>query len=129
MTNCYLGKSNWVSTTSLYDNKDELFKGRMFDFRVYTGLVSARVITDSVDWGKIKLGLNTAKLSADARALASAAAIAARAGGRKAMETQLTTQTVAQLQALLTTRSGSPTALTEKAALVNALLTLAFPTQ
>ena len=129
MTNCYLGKSNWVSTTSLYDNKDELFKGRMFDFRAYTGLVSARVINDSVDWGKIKLGLNTAKLSADARALASAAAIAARAGGRKAMETQLTTQTVAQLQALLTTRSGSPTALTEKAALVNALLTLAFPTQ
>ena len=128
MTNCYLGKSNWASTTSLYDNKDELFKGRMFDVRAYTGLVSPRMISDSVDWGKLKLGLNEAKLKADARTLADTKAIAARAGGRKAMETELGALTVDKLTSLLTTRSGTATSLTDKAALVNALLSLAFPT-
>lgn len=57
MTNCYLGKSNWASDTSSYDNSDELFSGRMFDFRAYARPLSKTLIRDSYSWGKEKLGL------------------------------------------------------------------------
>ena len=57
MTNCYLGKSNWSDVTSTYENHDELFKGRLFDFRAYKKGVSPDMIKASVKWGKEKLGI------------------------------------------------------------------------
>ncbi len=56
-TNNYLGKSNWTSITSQYENNDQLFKGRMFDFRVYKMPMTAAKIADTYDWGRQKLGL------------------------------------------------------------------------
>jgi hypothetical protein len=56
MTNCYLGKSNWVGDPQ-YVNKDELFNGSMFDFRAYQRGVPEQLVEDSYAWGKIKLGL------------------------------------------------------------------------
>jgi hypothetical protein len=58
MTNCYIGKSNWANSVSQYENRDELFKGAMFDFRMYKGMVSENMIKDSYSWGKAKLGLD-----------------------------------------------------------------------
>ena len=57
MTNCYLGKSNWTDETSTYDNSDELFHGRIFDFRAYKRPLSKTLIRDSYDWGREKLHL------------------------------------------------------------------------
>jgi hypothetical protein len=57
MTNCYLGKSNWMNATSQYENRDELFKGSMFDFRMYQGTVSQQLIQDTYSWGKLRLNL------------------------------------------------------------------------
>jgi hypothetical protein len=59
LSNCYLGKSNWASATSQYENRDELFKGRLFDVRGYKQSVTDKVIKESVAWGKEKLGLRT----------------------------------------------------------------------
>jgi len=61
MTNCYLGKSNWSNSVSQYENRDELFKGSLFDFRMYSTKVSEEFIKDSYEWGQAKLG---AKLGA-----------------------------------------------------------------
>jgi hypothetical protein len=58
MTNCYLGKSNWSNGVSQYENRDELFKGRIFDFRAYKTSLSEQLIQESYDWGKGKLGLS-----------------------------------------------------------------------
>jgi hypothetical protein len=58
LTNCYIGKSNWSSATSQYENRDELFKGSMFDIRGYKTPLSDIVIKESVAWGKDKLGLD-----------------------------------------------------------------------
>lgn len=53
MTNCYIGKSNWADTENSMDaNRDELFKGKMLDFRVYKKAVSEEFIKDSISWGK-----------------------------------------------------------------------------
>jgi hypothetical protein len=57
MTNCYLGKSNWASGVSQYENRDELFKGRLFDFRAYKRSLSEQLIQESYDYGQKKLGL------------------------------------------------------------------------
>lgn len=56
MTNCYLGKSNW-RTSGQYANKDELFKGSLFDFRAYSVPVNDDFIHQSFTWGKTKLGI------------------------------------------------------------------------
>lgn len=56
-TNNYLGKSNWDSATSQFENKDELFKGSLFDFRAYNVNLSDDIIKKNVAWGKDKLGL------------------------------------------------------------------------
>jgi len=56
MTNCYLGKSNWVGDPQ-FVNKDELFRGSLFDFRAYQRGVSTQLIEDSYSWGKNKLGI------------------------------------------------------------------------
>ena len=55
LTNCYIGKSNWSSATSQYENKDELFKGKLFDLRGYKVPVSDKMILESVVYGKQKL--------------------------------------------------------------------------
>jgi hypothetical protein len=54
MTNCYIGKSNW-SSTGQYDNRDDLFKGRLFDMRAYKTSLPEGKISDSVAWGKEQL--------------------------------------------------------------------------
>lgn len=56
---CYLGKSNWSNVTSQYENKDELFKGKLFDIRGYKQALSDTVIKDSVAYGTKKLGLQS----------------------------------------------------------------------
>jgi hypothetical protein len=56
MTNCYIGKSNW-SSASQYENRDELFKGKMFDLRAYKKGLSEGTIQDSFDWGKEQLSI------------------------------------------------------------------------
>lgn len=57
LSNCYIGKSNWASATSQYENRDELFKGKLFDLRAYKVPVAERVITETVGWGKKKLDI------------------------------------------------------------------------
>jgi len=58
MTTCFIGKSNWANATSQYENRDELFKGSMFDFRMYQGSVPPSVIVDTFAWGQKKLNIN-----------------------------------------------------------------------
>ena len=55
----YIGKSNWLDDTSQYANRDELFKGSVFDFRGYKQLSSKKMIEDSFKWGKGMLGLES----------------------------------------------------------------------
>ena len=54
MTNCYIGKSNWSAPTQ-YENRDELFKGRIFDFRAYNISLAESLIEDSFNWSKGRL--------------------------------------------------------------------------
>jgi hypothetical protein len=48
----YIGKSNWSNVTSQYGNRDELFKGSVFDIRGYRTQLSEGVIKESYAWGK-----------------------------------------------------------------------------
>jgi hypothetical protein len=54
MTRNYIGKSNWADVTSQYEDKDELFKGSVFDFRGYVEPITKK-IGDIYNWGKIIL--------------------------------------------------------------------------
>jgi hypothetical protein len=56
-TNNYIGKSNWANVTSPYENADELFKGRMFDFRGYRTFMDEKKIMNTYKWGKSLLGI------------------------------------------------------------------------
>jgi hypothetical protein len=56
-TNNYIGKSNWMNVTSPYQNSDELFKGRLFDFRGYRIAMDEKKVKDTYNWGKKMLGL------------------------------------------------------------------------
>lgn len=58
-TNNYLGKSNWANDSSTYELRDELFCGKMFDFRMYTSQMSQGKIKDTYKWGQKQLGLST----------------------------------------------------------------------
>jgi hypothetical protein len=53
----YIGKSNWADVTSQYENKDELFKGAIFDFRGYQTPMSSAKVRETVEWGKKFLGM------------------------------------------------------------------------
>jgi hypothetical protein len=53
----YIGKSNWSNVTSQYGNRDELFKGSVFDIRGYNTPMAPAVVTESYLWGKEMLGL------------------------------------------------------------------------
>lgn len=57
-THNYIGKSNWSSVTSQYENADELFKGKMFDFRGYGSIMSDTLIKHTYTWGCQMLGIN-----------------------------------------------------------------------
>jgi len=57
-TNNYLGKSNWTNDTSTYELRDELFKGRLYDFRMYKSAMSEKKIKNTIAWGKKNLGIN-----------------------------------------------------------------------
>jgi hypothetical protein len=56
-TKNYIGKSNWSDVTSQYGNRDELFKGSVFDIRGYGVAVGVGVVKESYLWGKKMLGL------------------------------------------------------------------------
>lgn len=56
-THNYIGKSNWMSQTSPYANADELFKGRLFDFRGYRSGLSEKKVHAIYEWGRERLGL------------------------------------------------------------------------
>lgn len=57
LSHAYLGKSNWTNNTSQIENADELLKGRIFDFRMYTTPLKANTIEKSRQWGAKKLGI------------------------------------------------------------------------
>ena len=56
-TNNYLGKSNWENDDSLYEIRDELFQGNLFDFRMYSAPLSSDRIDRIQMWGKNLLGI------------------------------------------------------------------------
>jgi hypothetical protein len=58
MSSCYIGRSNWAKSTSQYENRDELFKGSLFDFRIYRVSLPSSVIVDSFAWGQQKLNIS-----------------------------------------------------------------------
>jgi hypothetical protein len=53
-----IGKSNWSDVTSQYANKDELFRGALFDVRGYNTPLDPSVIKESYGWGRKLLGLD-----------------------------------------------------------------------
>lgn len=53
----YIGRSNWIDVTTMYENADELFKGRLFDLRGYRLPMPQSKIKDTVEWGKKMLGI------------------------------------------------------------------------
>ena len=56
-TNNYLGKSNWTDHTSTYDLRDELFCGKLFDFRLYKMQMTQTKIRQTIRWGQELLGI------------------------------------------------------------------------
>jgi len=60
-TNNYIGKSNWANVTSQMDNKDELFKGKLFDFRGYNQSMAEKKIQDTYAWGKELLSVDASR--------------------------------------------------------------------
>lgn len=54
----YLGKSNWANDFSDYELRDELFQGSIFDFRMYSKVVSETKGKRILQWGMGKLGLD-----------------------------------------------------------------------
>jgi len=53
----YIGKSNWANATSQFENRDELFKGSIFDFRAYNKIMGAKKIAETAKWGAGLLGI------------------------------------------------------------------------
>jgi hypothetical protein len=54
--NNYIGKSNWASATSPYENADELLKGKLFDVRAYRTPMTKTKINDTIKWGRPIIG-------------------------------------------------------------------------
>jgi hypothetical protein len=59
----YLGKSNWANDSSMYELRDELFHGSIFDFRMYSSVVSETKGKRILQWGLGKLGLDNSYAS------------------------------------------------------------------
>lgn len=55
----YLGKSNWTDAPGEFELRDELLRGAIFDFRMYTIALSESRVKRILQWGMGKLGLNT----------------------------------------------------------------------
>jgi hypothetical protein len=62
-SNNYLGKSNWANDMSDYDLRDELFQGSIFDFRMYSSVVSEAKGKRILQWGMRKLGMDNSFVS------------------------------------------------------------------
>lgn len=56
-TKNYIGRSNWETDTSQYNDRDERFRGSLFDFRMYRIPMSAAKIKRTWEWGMEKLNL------------------------------------------------------------------------
>lgn len=56
-TNNYLGKSNWFNSTSEYELKDEMFNGKIFDFRMYKTVMSETKIKKTLAYGMKNLAI------------------------------------------------------------------------
>ena len=56
-SNNYLGKNNWQTDSSQFENKPELFKGGMFDVRGYSQPMNEDKILKTIAWGKKRLGI------------------------------------------------------------------------
>jgi hypothetical protein len=56
-SNNYLGKNNWISDSSQYENKPELFRGNLFDVRGYKLPMDKKKIEKTIEWGKKRLGI------------------------------------------------------------------------
>ncbi len=54
-TKNYIGKSNWETQTSQYNDRDERFRGSLFDFRLYRIPMTLGKITKTYNWGFQKL--------------------------------------------------------------------------
>jgi len=59
----YIGKSNWTDQEDLYELKDELFKGSIFDFRMYNGPLSEQKIKRTLQWGMELLGVTSDQIA------------------------------------------------------------------
>jgi hypothetical protein len=53
----YIGRSNWEGVTSQYQDRDERFRGALFDFRLYRIPMGEGKVRKTYDWGYGKLGL------------------------------------------------------------------------
>ena len=51
----YIGRSNWANSTSQMANKDELFKGAMFDVRAYKTRISHDKVEAIYTWSKARV--------------------------------------------------------------------------
>lgn len=58
-SNNYLGKSNWFSASSQFENKPEMFKGGLFDLRGYSQSITENKLKKIIRWGKMRLGIYT----------------------------------------------------------------------
>jgi len=56
--NNYLGKNNWMSDSSQFENKPELFKGGLFDVRGYKQPMDEKKLKKTITWGKQRLGIS-----------------------------------------------------------------------
>lgn len=54
-SNNYIGKSNWENNETQYANKDERFRGALFDFRLYKTPMSQAKVDRTILWGKPRL--------------------------------------------------------------------------
>lgn len=59
----YIGKSNWTDLVDQYELKDELFKGSLFDFRMYTVPLSELQVKRSLQWGMGLLGVTSDQIA------------------------------------------------------------------
>jgi hypothetical protein len=54
----YLGKSNWTDQPGGYELRDDLLKGSIFDFRMYSRPLTTATIKNTIKWGSNLLGVN-----------------------------------------------------------------------
>ena len=55
--NNYFGKNNWMTGSSQFENKPELFNGSLFDVRGYSQPMGQQKLKKTIAWGKKRLGI------------------------------------------------------------------------